>query len=195
MFLFHIGKLVYIFIYVKRYIVENLQSHFILTMSHWSSGLTLCFLSQGTWVQIPWGGLMWNQDSPVSLSRYIGDPHVIDHHCDLVWGGPRLRWASSQTITRPSSRQCDNPTWSHTAFLSRFHARSRSPFRLHNWRSPLLGGEPCGEPAISLHSHHVSLVLWTNPFASRHKGPGFQSPGGYLCETGILLLVMSRYNI
>jgi hypothetical protein len=23
------------------------------------------------------------------------------------------------------------------------------------------GGEPCGEPAISLHSHHVSLVQWT----------------------------------
>jgi hypothetical protein len=31
------------------------------------------------------------------------------------------------------------------------------------------------------------------PFASRHKGPGFKSPGGYLCGTGILLLAMSRY--
>ncbi len=31
------------------------------------------------------------------------------------------------------------------------------------------------------------------PFASRHKGPGFKSPGGYLCETGILLLAMSHY--
>jgi hypothetical protein len=38
--------------------VESLQSHFILTMSHWSSGLTLCFPSQGTWVHIPWGVLM-----------------------------------------------------------------------------------------------------------------------------------------
>jgi hypothetical protein len=47
--------------------VESLQSHFILTMSQWSSGVTLCFPSQGTWVQIPWGGLMWNQDSPVSV--------------------------------------------------------------------------------------------------------------------------------
>ncbi len=36
--------------------VESLQSHFILTMSHWSIGLTLCFPSQGAWVQIPWGG-------------------------------------------------------------------------------------------------------------------------------------------
>jgi hypothetical protein len=25
------------------------------------------------------------------------------------------------------------------------------------------------------------------PFASRHKGPGFKTPGGYLSETGILL--------
>ncbi len=31
------------------------------------------------------------------------------------------------------------------------------------------------------------------PFASRHKGPRFKSPGGYLCETGILLLALSRY--
>ncbi len=31
------------------------------------------------------------------------------------------------------------------------------------------------------------------PFASRHKGPGFKSPGGYLCETGIFLLGLSRY--
>ncbi len=47
----------------------------------------------------------------------------------------------------------------------------------------------CGEPAISHDSHHVvSLVQWTNLFASRHKGHRFKSPGGYLCETGILLL-------
>ncbi len=46
--------------------VESLQSHFILTMSHWSSGLPVCFPSQGTQVQIPRGVLMWNRDSPVS---------------------------------------------------------------------------------------------------------------------------------
>ncbi len=32
------------------------------------------------------------------------------------------------------------------------------------------------------------------PFASRHRGPGFKFPGGYLCETGILLLVLSSYK-
>jgi hypothetical protein len=57
------------------------------------------------------------------------------------------------------------------------------------------GGEPCGEPAISHDSHHVSLVQWTTRFASRHKGPRFKSTGGYLCETGILLLALSRYNL
>ncbi len=56
------------------------------------------------------------------------------------------------------------------------------------------GGEPFGEPAISHDSHHVSLVQWTNLFASRHKGHRFKSPGGYLCKTGILLLAMSRYT-
>ncbi len=47
--------------------VESLQSHFILTMSHWSSGLPVCFPSQGTRVKIPWGVLMWNRDFPVSV--------------------------------------------------------------------------------------------------------------------------------
>ncbi len=54
-------------------------------MSHWSSGLGVCFPSQGTQGQIPRGVLMWNWDSPVSVvSLYIGDPDVIDHHCGLV---------------------------------------------------------------------------------------------------------------
>ncbi len=57
------------------------------------------------------------------------------------------------------------------------------------------GGESCGEPAISHDSYHVSLVQWTNLFASRHKDHRFKSPGGYLCETGILLLALSRYSI
>ncbi len=32
-------------------------------------------------------------------------------------------------------------------------------------------------------------------FASLHKGPRFKSKGGYSCETGILLLAMSRYTV
>jgi hypothetical protein len=51
------------------------------------------------------------------------------------------------------------------------------------------------EPAISHHSHHVSLVQWTSfLFAPRLKGPRFKSPGGYLFETRIPLLALSRYK-
>jgi hypothetical protein len=34
---------------------------------HWSSGLPVCFLSQGTRVQFPWRVLMWNWDSLVRV--------------------------------------------------------------------------------------------------------------------------------
>ncbi len=139
--------------------MESVQSHFILTMSHWSSGLPVCFPSQGTQVQIPWGVLMWNRNSPVSNVSL----HWWPQRDWSSW--PHLRWASSRTITRPSCWQCDNPTWSHTAFLSRFHACCRSPFRLHNHGVGCWGGSP-----------------------------RFKSPGGYLCETGIILLAMSRYR-
>ncbi len=157
-------------------------------MSHWSSGLTLYFLSQGTWVQIPWGVLMWNQDSPVSIVSLHWWPW---RDWSSLW--PHLWRASSRTVTRPSCRQCDNPTWSHTAFLSRFHACCRFPFRLHNRWSWLLGGALWR--ACNLTSFSPCLTGPVDyPFASHHKGPGFKSPKGYLCETGILLLALSRYS-
>jgi hypothetical protein len=68
-------------------VVESLQSHFILTRSHWSSGLPVCFPSQGTQVQSPGGYLCETGILLLALSRYIGDPDVIDHFCGLVWGG------------------------------------------------------------------------------------------------------------
>ncbi len=146
-------------------IAESLQSLFILTMSHWSSGLPICFQSQGTGIQIPWGILtVCETRILLAVSHYIGDPDVIDN----FWGGLR----PEPTVTWTSCRQCDNPAWSHTAFLSWFHARCRSSFWLHNRRSQLLGGEPCGEPAISLHSHHVSLVQWTTRLLPITRDPG-----------------------
>jgi hypothetical protein len=42
----------------KKIPVDNLQSHFILTMFRWSSGLPVCFPSQETQVQNPKGVLM-----------------------------------------------------------------------------------------------------------------------------------------
>jgi hypothetical protein len=121
---------------------------------------------------------MWNRDFPVSVVLLHWWPW-----CDLsLW--PCLRQASSRTVIRPPCRQFYNPTWSHTALLSWFHTCCRSSFWLHNRHSRLLGGEPCGEPAISLHSHHVSLVKWTTPFASCHEGPGFNPQGGTFVKLG-----------
>ncbi len=51
----------------------------------------------------------------------------------------------------------------------------------------------CGEPAISLHSHHVSIVQWTTRLLPITRDPG-SKPLGDLYETGILLLAMSRYT-
>ncbi len=150
-------------------------------MSHWSSGLPVCFPSQGTQVQIPRGVLMWNRDSPVSVVLlHQWPPNVIDHFCGPVWGG---------LCPQPS---LGPRTWSHTAFLSRFHARCSSSFQLHN-RESAAGGEPCGEPAISLHFHHVSMVQWTTCLLPVTRTE-VQIPGGYLCGTGILLLALSRYK-
>jgi hypothetical protein len=57
--------------------VQSLQSHSNLTMSHWSSGLPVCFPSQRTQVQIPWGDFCETGILLLELSRYIGDPDVI----------------------------------------------------------------------------------------------------------------------
>ncbi len=40
------------------------------------------------------------------------------------------------------------------------------------------GGEPCGEPAISLHSHHVSMVQWTTCLLPVTRDPGSNLQGG-----------------
>ncbi len=130
---------------------------------------------------------MLNRDSPVSIVSL----HWWPRRDWSSW--PHLRRASSRTITRPSCRQCDKPTWSHTAFLSRFHARCRSPFRLHNRRSRLLGESLWRACNLTSFSPCLTGPV-DNLFASRHKGPRFKSPGGYLCETGILLLALSRYT-
>ncbi len=150
-------------IFVNLVIVESLQSHCIHTMSHWSSGLPVCFPSWGTRVQSPGGYLCKTGILLLALSRYIGDPNMIDH-CGLVWGG------LCPELSLDPSRQCDNPTWSHTALLSRNHARCRSSW-LHNH---IVGcwGEPCEKPAILLHSHHVSLVQWSTHLPLVMRDPG-----------------------
>jgi hypothetical protein len=111
------------------------------------------------------------------------------------------------------------PTGSHTAPLSRFPARCRSSFQLHNRHSRLLGGSPVN----SLHSHTVPLVQWSTRLLPVLRGPGsiprgylsmwnWDSPvsivslpimrdpgsnpqGGTYVKLGFLLLALSRYTI
>jgi hypothetical protein len=47
--------------------VESLQSHMILTMSHWSSGLTCLLPATRDTGSNPLGRLMCNRDSPASV--------------------------------------------------------------------------------------------------------------------------------
>jgi hypothetical protein len=133
---------------------------------------------------IPRGVLMWNRDSPVSIVSLHWWPR-----CD--WSSwPHLRWALSRSVIRPPCQFSDNPTWSHTALLSWFKARCGSSFRLHNRHSRLLGRSP----VESLQSHCIHTQFhWSSgpPVCFLSWGTHVQSPGGYLCETGILLLVFS----
>ncbi len=56
-------------------------------------------------------------------------------------------------------------------------------------------GEPCGEPPISLHSHHVSLVQWTTRLLPVMRDPGSNPQGGTYVKLGFLLLALSGYNV
>ncbi len=117
----------------------------------------------------PGGYLCETRIHLLALSRYIGDPNVIDHQQGFA----------PPTVTRPSCRQCDSPTWSHTAFLSRFHACCRSPFWLHNRRSRLLGGSP----VESLQSHMIlTMSHWSSglPVCFPPQGSQIQIPWGVL---------------
>ncbi len=154
--------------------VDSLQSHFILTMSHWSSGLPVCFLSQGTWIQIPWGVLMWNRDSSVSFVSLHWWPR-----CDWsLWPQPELSLGpcNDNVIIPLILTQLSCPGFTLAAGLpSGFTADG-----VGCW-----GGGPCGESAISFHSHHVSLVQWitcllmvtrnlgSNPLGGTYVNPRF----------------------
>jgi hypothetical protein len=108
---------------------------------------------------------MWNRDFPVSPVLLCWLPR-----CDWsLW--PRLMRALSWTVTRPSWRQCDNPTWSQTALLSRFHACCWSSFLLHNRHSRLLGGSLWRACALTAFTHS-SLVQWSTCLLPVIRDPG-----------------------
>jgi hypothetical protein len=127
---------------------------------------------------IPRVVLMWNQDSPVTIVSL----HWWARRDWSLW--PRLRQALYRIVTRPSCWQCDNPTWSHRALLSWFHARCRSSFWLQNQHSRLLGGalwRACNLTAFT----HSSTGPVVHLFAYRHEGPLFNPRG---------VLMLNRYS-
>jgi hypothetical protein len=153
-------------------------------MSHWSSGLPVFFPSQGTQgprtqVQSP-GGYEYLCETGILLfavSCYNGDPYVIDQFCGLVCSG-----LHPESLLGHHANNVIIPLDLTQALLSWFHARCRSSFRLHNQRSPLLGGNP----VESLQSHFIlTMSHWSSglPVSFLSQGTPVQSPGGYLCET------------
>ncbi len=110
----------------------------------------------------------------LALSRYIGDPDVIDHHGGLRPGpslGPR-----ADNVTIPLDlTQLSCPGFMLAAGLP-------SGFTTDGvgcW------GEPCGESAISLHSHHISLVQWTTCLLPVTRDPGSNPQGGTYVKPGL----------
>ncbi len=166
--------------------VESLQSHCLHTQFHWSSGPPVCFLSWGTRVQSPGGYLCETGILLLALSRYIGDSDVIDH-CGLVWGRlwpePSLGCCADNVIIQLDLTQL---------FCPCFTLAAGPPFGFTK-HSRLLGGSP----VESLQSYSIlTQSRWSggSTLCFPSWGNGVRSQGGYLCETGILLLALSCYN-
>jgi hypothetical protein len=80
--------------------------------------------------------------------------------------------------------------------LIRPAGRARPGATVNTAAAPFAAAAVKGSNVESLHLTSFSPCLTgpvDYPFASRHKGPGLKSLRGYLCETRILLLALSRY--
>ncbi len=150
------------------YIVESLQSHCTHTMSHWSSGLPVCFPSWGTRVQSPRGYLCETGILLLALSRYMID------HCGLIWGSlrpePSLGYRANNVIISLDLTQLFCPSFTLTA-------GPPSSFTTN------IVGCWGGSPVESLQSHCIHTTShWSSglPVCFRSWGIWVQSPGGVL---------------
>jgi hypothetical protein len=130
---------------------NSLHSHHV----SWVQWTTRLLPVTRTQVKNLWGDSCETGILLLALSRYIGDPNVIDHFCGLVSGGlrpePSLGPRADNVIIPLDLTQLSCPSFTLAAGL------------LFGFTTDVVGcwGEQCGEIAISLHSHHVSLVQWT----------------------------------
>ncbi len=118
----------------------------------------------------PQGVLMWNRDYPISV--------VLLHWWPLrhwsLW--PRLRRVSSRTVTRPSCRQDDNPTWFTQLFCPSFPLAAGPPSVFTTDIVGCWGEALCRACNLTAFTHSFTGPV-VHPFASRHEGPGFNPQG------------------
>ncbi len=123
---------------------------------------------KGPGFKSPGGYLYETEILLLVLSHYIGDINVIDH---CVWGKPRpepsLGPRADNVIVPLDLTQLSCPGF----MLAEGFPAGFTTDEVGCW------GEPCGEPAISLHSHHVSLVQWTTRLLPVTRDPGSNPRG------------------
>jgi hypothetical protein len=124
----------------------------------------------------------------LALSRYIGDPDVIDNFCGLVWGGLR-----PEPSLGPRADNVIIPLDLTQLFFPSFTLAAGPP---SGFTTNGVGcwGEPCGEPAISLHSHHVSLVQSTTGLLPVTRDLGSKPLGGFMWNRDSLVSDVSLQN-
>jgi hypothetical protein len=153
---------------------------YVVPLVQWSTRLLPIMRDPGS---IPRGYLCKTGIQLLALSRYIGDPNVIDH-CDLVWGG---------FCPKPSlGHRADNviiPLDLTHLFCPSFMLAAGPPSGF----LPAGGGALC--IAYNLNAFiHSSTGPVVHPFASHHEGPGF-NPKGVLVWNRDFLLALSHYKI
>jgi hypothetical protein len=164
----------------------SLYSHHV-SLVQWTTRLLPVTRDMGPGFKTPRGYLCETGILLLAFSCYIGDPDVIDH-CGLVLGGPHsepsLGPRADNVIIPLDLTQLSCPGFTFAAGLpSGFTTDGVGCWGGALWRACNLASfSPCLTGPVDY------------PFASRHKGPGFKTPRGYLCETGILLLAFSRYK-
>jgi hypothetical protein len=146
-------------------------------MSHWSSGPPISFPSWGTLVQSPGGYLHETGILLLALSRYIGDPDVIDQ-CGLVWGVLR---------PEPSVGCCpDNviiPLDLTQLFCPVFTLTAGSPSGFTTDIFGCWGGALWRACNLTALTHSLTGPVG-QPFASCHEGPRFNPQGGTYVKLG-----------
>jgi hypothetical protein len=122
------------------------------------------------------------------MSCYISDPDVIDHW-GLVRGEPR-----PEPSLGPRSDNVIIPLDLTQLLCPGFTLAAGPPSSFSTDGVGCWGGALWRACNLTSFSRCLTgPVDYRYLFASRYKGPRFISPGGYLCETGILLLAVSRF--